>query len=632
MRLLFIVSFLFFFVNIFGQDAPKTSKKSRIGATDIAVDVPAPYDYEVNRKYKGIQIESRYLTMRDGTQIAIDIYLPKNRKTGEKIPALIRQTRYWRSPQIRFPFSLMTNGLLGRMGEMIGAFVENGYAIINVDVRGSGASFGSRLHPWTEDEIKDGAEIIDWVIQQDWCSGNVGSLGVSYGGTTAEFLGTNKHPNLKAVVLMFSLFDVYEDNAFPGGIHNQWFTEGWGAANERMDANKLPVNHKKASLLVSGVSKVKTPQSKKLLREAVAGHAQNRNVHDGAMTVDCRDDAPLNGEIESIDIFSPHNYINALNESGTAVYSYSGWMDGAYQHSAVKRYLNLTNPNNKLILGSWEHGGAFNTSPFAPSLAGFDHVGELIKFFDYHLKDIQNGVNEEASVHYFTVGAEKWQASDSWPPKNAKPYTLYFSDNKKLTKKEPKTKEKTSAYTVDGTTGSGDVTRWKAVNGKVKTAYMYHDWNERTKKYLSYQSPILADNLEMTGHALVDLHMSFSESDGSVFVYLEDVDENGKVTYVTEGILRASHRKIREGIYKDVVPSPSHLRADYLALQPNEKVHLQMDLLPTSYLFKKGHKVRISIGGCDKDHFELLYPDGYEMHLHYGGDAVSKVVLPTYSK
>lgn len=634
-RYLILLCLICSFVNVnFAQTPaskiPKTAKKTKAYAKDKATTYPAPYDYLSNKKYKGVQKSSTYLTMRDGVKIAVDIYLPKNLQKGEKIPVLVRQTRYWRAPQINFPFSLLTNGLVGRMGEMIRDFIESGYAIVNVDVRGSGASFGSRLHPWTADEIQDGYEILDWIVKQEWSDGNIGSLGVSYGGTAAEFLASTKHPNLKAVALMFSLFDVYEDNAFPGGIHHDWFTEIWGEANDRMDNNLLPLNYQKMSWLIGGVSTVATKGKQQLLQAAIKDHQNNKNVHEGSLTVDFRDDAPTNIPIQSVDVFSPHKYLKAIDESGVAVYSYSGWMDGAYQNAAIKRHINLNNPDNKLIIGPWEHGGAYQISPYGKTYADFNHVAELLKFFDFHLKNKQNGLDREAAVHYYTMGEEQWKKSAVWPPEGAKQDTLYFSSYFGLQANIDEV-EGQAEVSVQHDTGTGHQSRWKSLNGKIETAQMYYDWEERSKNMLSFSTAALEEGLEVTGHPLFEIYTSFDKTDGQIFVYLQDVDEDGKVHYVTEGLLRATHRGTTEiPLYKEIGPARTHTRGEAAPLKAGEVVFLQADMIPTSYLFQKGHRIKISIAGSDIDHFEQLHPEGYNFQVHYGAAYPSRVVLPIY--
>jgi len=129
--------------------------------SDRAVTVPAPYDPGPPRA-GGIQQGSHYLTMRDGTRIAVDLHLPGDLAPGEKLPALLHQTRYWRAAELRFPFTLFG----GEPDEAVRAFVSQGYAWISADARGSGASFGMRPHAWSPDEVRDGADILDWIVSQ----------------------------------------------------------------------------------------------------------------------------------------------------------------------------------------------------------------------------------------------------------------------------------------------------------------------------------------------------------------------------------------------------------------------------------------------------------------------------------
>jgi putative CocE/NonD family hydrolase len=610
------------------QHIPKKVYKNN-PASDSASGTLKPYDTKANAAYKGYTIKSFYLTMRDSTKLAVDLYLPNGLKAGDKIPCILHQTRYWRRPQIRFPFNLFTNGLIGRTADMIKVFISNGYAIVNLDARGSGASFGYREHPWSDDEVKDGAEVLNWVCKQSWSNGKSGSMGVSYGGTAAEFLACNHHPSLKAIVPMFSLFDVYEDNAFPGGMHNVWFTRGWGEANAKMDQNKLPANYEKHKWLIKGVAPVK--KEKRTLKKAVRSHCNNKNVHEAAQSIDYRDELPTKEISCRVDKFSPHNYTDKLNASAVAVYSYSGWQDGAYQHAAIKRHMNLNNPQNKLIIGPWEHGGAFNISPFTRSNAGFDHAAELLKFFDFHLKDIQNGLYEEPNIHYFTVGAEKWQGAEIWPPKSTV-HSLFFDQNNTLSEKISPT-EDSSAIIEKNSFGSGEINRWTAVNGKVLSPFTYLGWKERSDQLLHFKSAPLPNKLEISGHPTVNIYSSMNTCDGALFVYLEEEDSLGNIYHVTEGQLKASHRKITEnGIYCEAVTQRSHSYKDEETVNPNQVFEMHFDLLPISWEFKKGSKIRISISGADKDIFEIINPEGYEIDIYHSVKYPSRLNLPLIPK
>ncbi|EJF54533.1 putative hydrolase, CocE/NonD family [Saprospira grandis DSM 2844] len=602
--------------------AQPLSKKAikKLPACDAADDLLSAHQPRED-PYKGMRIHSFYLYMQDSTALAVDLYLPKKMKAGDRLPTIVRQTRYWRRPQLRFPFSLFSKGLLGRTGKMVQRFLDEGYAIVNVDVRGSGASFGQRLHPWSPEEQADGAEILDWIVAQPWSNGQIGSLGVSYGGTAAEFLAIQQHPNLKAVALMFSLYDVYADNAFPGGIHNRWFTSNWGDANALMDANELPPNAEAYKWLIKGVAPVR--KKKKQLGRAVSSHEENKNVHEGALEVDFRDDRPRQGAGRKVDYFSPHHYIDALRASGVAVYSYSGWQDGAYAEAAIKRHLDLGAGAHKLMLGPWEHGGAYNISPYCPSLAQFDHAGELLKFFDYHLKGQKNALAQEAPIHYYSIGAERWRAAQTWPPAAVVWDSLFLSDAGLQPRFTPLSEQKIVA---DHQFGTGEVNRWTAVNGKVKSPYTYADWAQRSASLLHFDGPLLAAPLEIVGESKLQLQLQSTEDLADIYVYLSELKADGSIHYITEGQLRASHRP-------KTAWQSTHLRKDAQAVVAQQWLELRLQLLPVAWQLQKGSRLRLSLGPSDKDIFEGAYTDKqYELLFRSIQEARSFLLLPVYQE
>ena len=177
-----------------------------------------------------VKLSACYITMRDGVKIAADIYLPKNLDSNTKLPAILHQTRYFRRQKYKL-ISKILRFKRNAKRKVIDRFVKNGYAYVNVDVRGSGASFGARNMEWSLDEIKDGAELIDWIIGQHWSNGKVAVIGMSYTATAAEMLLTNNHPAVKAAVFQYSLFDVYTDILMPGGVRNEPFLKIWAMLN-----------------------------------------------------------------------------------------------------------------------------------------------------------------------------------------------------------------------------------------------------------------------------------------------------------------------------------------------------------------------------------------------------------------
>lgn len=606
--------------------------QSAVANSDISLSSPAPY--KPPAIYQEFIRSSRYLTMRDGVKIAIDLTLPKGIKESEKLPTILHQARYWRAPGLRPLASLMVDDFQaqGRIGGLKKFFLAHGYAWVDMDVRGSGASYGSRPYEWTSAEIKDGAQVVDWIISQTWSNGKVGATGISYDGTAAEFLLVNKHPAVKAVAPLFSLFDVYTDIAFPGGVHLSWFTENWGRLNQILDGNKLPPAFEQYKSLVTGVRPVDEDREGTLLAGAVREHSANWDVHQQALSIIYRDDPSVSKIIPNIDVFSPHSYLKEIEASGAAVYSFSGWFDGAYQHAAIKRYLSFSNNSSRLIIGPWNHGGEENISPFSAGASHFDWRGELLKFFDYYLKGIDTGITREKRIHYYTMGEEKWKESDSWPP--ATTTTLYyFNSDNTLSADKPRVAQAADAYQVDYTTGTGNLTRWDTLLG-TSIIKAYPDRTERDRKLLCYTSAPLERDAEVTGHPIITLYISSGSTDGNFFVYLEDVDEKGRVTYVTEGVLRALHRKLSDQPrpYRDVVPYRSFKRADSLPLLPNEIAELTFDLLPTSYLFKQGHRIRLALAGADRDHFAVMSGATPKIKFYRDNTHPSHVNLPVVKK
>lgn len=578
-------------------------------------------------QYKSIRITSRYLTMRDGTRLAVDVYFPEPYDFRKPLPVLLHQTRYWRSTRFKAPFRWFLSPFQGSAGRLVKEIVMSGYAIVNVDARGSGASFGTRAHPWTAAEVDDGYEIVDWIIDQPWSNGKVGAVGISYTGTAAEFLASRQHPAVKAYMPLFSLYDIFDDIALPGGIPHEGFLSCWGSANAMLDSNQNPLPYRLAKLLVAGVRPVHGQQHE--LAAALAEHQGNMNVDDTSRGVLFRDQAPGNKIVETMDEFSPHAFLEPINAGGAAFLSGSGWFDGAYQHAAIKRFLNLDLPYNKLVIGAWSHGGRWHTSPGYSGPNKDDLAGLALHYFDHFLKGHATPASDTPRVQYFTMQQEQWKSAEEWPPKAVQMAPLFLEKEGKLSTNRPNTM---GVYDLEHNplSGTGEATRWRALVGLVPTHKYYPDRAERTRQLLHFDTAPLASALEVTGHPVVELWISTQEEDGSFFVYLDDVAPNGEVRYVTEGLLRASHRQenAAEPVYRDCVPQRSYRKGDARRLDSGVHTLLRFDLLPTSYLFREGHRIRVSIATADRDNFGDLNRAGSRYGIHWGKEFSSQIWLP----
>jgi hypothetical protein len=604
-----------------------------------------------------VTFSSRYLTMRDGVRIAVNVYVPESSSSRRRLPTIVHQTRYYRSMELRLLLRALRGGKtfehIPPTAKSRKRFVANGYAWVDVDVRGSGASNGSRACEWSPDEIRDGAEVVDWIIRQPWSNRRVGAVGTSYDGACAEFLLVNRHPAVRAIAPRFSLFDAYTDIAFPGGIHAAWFTESWGRYNDALDRNAPhEVAGRWVKLLVTGVQPVQDDRDRSLRAGAIAAHRDNYDVHEQARTLTFRDDVapsdpyhhrggndfhPVGTPIDesgSINLFSPHNYWRDTEASGAAVYNYGGWFDGAYAHAAIKRFLTVSTDGSRLILGPWNHGGRWHIKPgHGPRKSTFDHDGELLRFFDHHLKDGDGDIGSERRVHYFTMGENRWKASDVWPPP-AVTRTYYLSAERTMSL-DPPASDTTAGdeYLVDRTAGTGAHSRWRT-QVAIGVAVRYPDRREQDSRLLTYTSAALDRAIEVTGHPVVSLFVTSTAEDGTVFVYLEDIDPRGRVAYVTEGQLRVRHRRLSADppAYRQVVPYRTYTRAEARPLSPGDIAELTFDLLPTSYVFDVGHRIRVAVAGADASHFAVV-PDGQStLYMHRSRRHASRIDLPVVAR
>jgi len=571
---------------------------------------------------------SFYLAMRDRTRIAVDVFLPKEAGMGTRVPAILSQTRYFRAYQFRWPFRLfLPDSLYTRIRKR---FLRNGYAWVSVDVRGTGASFGQVKIAFSREQVEDAGEIVDWIVNQPWSDGQVGGYGASYDGICAELLLYLKHPAVRAVMPAYAPFDLYEDISFPGGLFLSWFYQSWGEANRIMDRNAVQEEKGLAwRLLLKGVAPVDADRDRSLLHQSVAEHHDNWDPYETLQGRTFRDEKVEVGGGYSIDDLSPHTRVDRAVRSRVPVFSCSGWFDAGYARAAVKRFLSSGDSLNWLTLGPWDHGGFHNDSPTVQRRSRFDHAGEALQFFDRSMKGKGTATKGEKRVRYYTMIEDRWKQSEVWPPAGTRMRPFYLAASRRLSLKRPGDSEEHDTYPADLSAGTGTRSRWRTLTLSVRGAGLYPDRKERDVKLFTYTSDPLEHDLEVSGHPLVHLYISADADDAALYVYLEDVYEKGRVTMVTEGQFRALHRKLSaEQVYGNLIPHRSYYKKDALPLIHGEVTELVFDIIPTSYVFRQGHAIRLALAGADQDHFGPLPGDPPEIHIHRNAAYPSRVELP----
>jgi len=561
------------------------------------------------------QSQSLYLTMDDGVQIAVDVWLPADRAPGAKLPAILRATRYWRSYElgpIGRLLALSGNELLAEGENWAGA----GYALVVVDVRGSGASFGQWSIVWSEQEIADLGQVVDWIVAQPWSNGRVGAYGVSYDGNTAEMLAALNHPAVRAVAPQYDDFDVQSHLVLPGGVYNRWFVAEWDEFTRRLDANDAcgiaaiaEVECKQFLYVVKGIKPVDADADGSQLAAAVASRKPIDLAQIG-QSIEYRDDRWGTTDWTLGDV-SPYRSRAAIEASGVPIYVWVSWLDSASVEGAISRYLTFGNPQ-KVIIGPWAHGGGSHVDPFLPADTPTDPSKQeqfqmLVAFFDAYLKEDGIATQPEFGVTYYTLGEGAWKSTQTWPPAGFEPQRWYFGPQGSLALEPPAVETGADEYRVDWTATTGASTRWHT--GLAMADVVYPDRAAEDKKLLTYTSPPLENDVEITGSPVVTLYVASTERDGAFHVYLEDVAPDGRVTYITEGMLRAIHRTVsdREPPYQVLGAYHSFERADAAPLVPGEVAEMRFNLFATSVLIKQGHRIRIAVSGYDGSIFER-YP------------------------
>ncbi len=622
-HIIFLTAFIT--ISSVGRAKPPIDKISSLGK----------YHGYNTKDYKGYSYQSQYAEMPDGIKLATDVFLPKAGKEGEKFPTIIYFVRYGRSLELK---GIMKNRKKPLKNahvphEEVNFFASHGYACVLVDLRGSGASFGYRKMEFSDEEIQDMDNIMDWVSEQSWCNQKLATTGISYTGTTAELALISNHPNLKASIVRSGTFDLYDDLVAPGGIRQSPFIQSWKETTVALDNNDFKIFGTLARLFVKGINPVQGDQKRAQLKAAVNGHEKNFDIFTGIMTIESRDDKePINQT--SVDDYSIHNRVNQIVKSGVPIYRISGWYDGGNVQSAVKATLNIKN-TEKLLIGPWDHGPHNQTSPFNTThKVKFDVYSEMLRFFDYHMQGIENGINNEPKVHYYHMGEEKFKGSDEWPLKSQSATSFLLSDNNRLIPKGGRITAGKAEYVCDYTVSTTIQSRWNSLTPLYKNGNtQYPDRQKVNEKMLCFQTEPMDQKLDISGFPEVDLYVSVDAKDAYFFVYLEDVAPNGTSTYITEGQLRGAFRKVtnqEQAPYETIGTYHSFLDQDKQVMVPEEITRIQVVFKPISYRLPKGHRLQLSIAAADAKHFDVL-PKGErpeKIKVYYSTEHNSKITIP----
>jgi putative CocE/NonD family hydrolase len=585
--------------------------------------------------YDGARRTSDYLTLSDGRRLAYDLLLPtkKGVPARERLPVLFKYTpylrtftifdkngkniiadlydlgwkekamlriRYWISDQGRFMDPLFRTKWLKNM-------VKHGYAVIVVERPGTGASFG-RLNPSFEAGAREVDEILNWIATQEWCDGNIGMYGDSWQGQIQFSAASAGNPHLKAIFPASTWLDNYTGSLYPGGVYNKAFGTFFTWSQRFLNSNVItPVDRDRDGQLLA--------QARAERGSATVGE----KFTDVFRQFRFRDSISPEGYKIWLDSMAHPPFMNRVNQARIPMYLVAGWYD-LFASDIFMLFANLSAPK-RLLVRPLDHSG------IEKDQFDLDFGVEAHRWFDYWLKGISNGIMNEPSIHYYVLGSptkEAWKTADAWPLKNSEMKNFYFGPT--LQPEAPSASETCDTYRVDYSTTTGRLSRWTAVNW----GHKYPNMRSNDAKALTYTTAPLESSVQVIGHPVVHVWLRTDAPDLDLFVYLEEVDDEGNSTYVSEGNLRASHRALGKAPFDNLgLPWHDHFKSGLQAIPPGEPMELVLDLLPTAYQFSKGRRIRIAVTFADADNFDTPVIDPAPVvHLLRDKDHPSFIELP----
>ena len=465
---------------------------------------------------------------------------------------------------------------------------EHGYAIVQFDVRGTGNSGGFSTDIYNAEERQDAIEMIDWITEQPWCSGNVGMIGKSFSAVAQWQVAVQNPPALRAIIVRSANDDVYTEWVYPGGCLRPYMFDSYSA-------NMNTWNFAPPDPDVVG-ERWESLWHERLKRNAPWEIGYISNPLQGPYW----QDRSLSADYERVKC---------------AVFVIGGWSD-CYPTALLRAWENLKCPR-KAMVGPWGHW--YGEESVAVPGPRVDTRPIYRRWFDYWLKGIDNGIMAEPPVtlfvrHYSIPSAcmpleepGEWRNESEWPIARREDRDLYLGD----TSLDGSPAEACSFEELPYRAGAG-ISSGIHWGGGVLPWGMPLDQRLDDANSLIYTSAPLAEDTEVTGTPVAKLFVSSTARVAYFRVKLIDVAPDGTAKLVRYGGLNATHRD-------------SH--AEPQPLVPGQVYGLDVPLKSLAYVFQRGHRLRVSISGAD---FQNAWPvaDSGIHSIHRGGHYASRITLP----
>jgi len=535
------------------------------------------------------------IPMRDRARLKADVFRPK---AGGRFPVIINLGAYQKDKLWVPPADLEEAPNPHMNWETVNPlwWVPRGYAAVRVDTRGSGKSPG-RTDPWSPSESTDFYDAIEWAGRQAWSSGHVGTSGVSYFAMTQWLVAGLKPPSLKAMIPWEGAADMYRDFGYHGGIFSFTFVVNW--------YNNHMAHHLLGKPQASSPDAFATPWVWEYMR-----YNLDSEWYHGRRALWENIDCPL--------------------------YSAGNWSGmGLHLRGNTEGYLRAASKHKKLRIHAGTH-----YHPFYSAEGRLDQL----RFFDHWLKGLDTGIMREPPVKLLIRkgghGNSEWRFENEWPIRRTR-WTRFFlrpsargGDEGMLGALVTEAPRKASSlsYSASGMTKAG-----VASASWTSTALA----GSLPPMGASFATDPLEEDTEVTGPVVLVLWVASSTEDMDIFATIRNIAPDGSDVFelgqqsqpvpVAKGWLRASHRKLDPHLSLPYRPYHAHIEREIL--EPGTPVRVEVEIWPTSMVFKKGHRIRLDIqprdgiGSAPYTHYAADYNSGTNT-IFTGGTRASYLLLP----
>ena len=505
------------------------------------------------------------VTMRDGIRLSTNIYRPES---DGKFPALLMRTPYG------------NGGAGNRQGHF---FAERGYVFVVQDTRGRFESEGI-FYPIIF-EAEDGLDTHRWLTEQPWCDGSIGTHGGSYVGMTQWMPALQGSPNVKAmfpVVAYSENYTVhYQNGANQLRLFTHWYTMITAPFDFDMEEYQRDTINRVNRHLPLFDQDTQVGWRLPFMRDTIQ-HPENDRY------------------------WEQMKYDGKYQNNKAAVFITAGWYD-LFTSQNLKNFTEMTKPSiapdiharQKLMVGPWGHGipgnGTLGVLDFGKESV-IDLQEIMLRWFDCHVKGIDNSIMEEPPVKIFVMGDNVWRYENEWPLERTKYTQFYFHSKGRANTKDGDGTLSTARQKdepVDSYIYNPDDPVPSMPDSSTFNAFIYfpidHSVLEGREDILVYSTPLLTKDIEVTGPVEVILYAASTASNTDFTGKLLDVYPDGRAVYICDGIIRASFRNGSTNTSN---------------IEPGKVYEYHIDLWATSNVFKKGHRIRVEISSSNFPRFD----------------------------